>query len=224
MHIGAHEAEEMFSYDQHRWHPVIWIEAQPTLAAKLQNRLDPTFHKVINAAVWDLDGIALDLKITSNSQSTSLLNLGTHALDYPEIKVTELVNVRTSRIDSIFELESVPNFVNLDIQGAEFNALQGFGKLIKRVNYIYTEVNKKEVYEGCVTYPELNNFLESEGFLCVSIRWVPNKGWGDALFVRQGKIKLLRSKKALSRFFSLSFYLTYYAYELKAHLKRTLRF
>jgi FkbM family methyltransferase len=207
LHIGAHEAEEKNSYDKYQWSPVTWIEAQPDLASNLRKTIESNSHKVISAAVWDSDGVELELKITSNSQSSSLFDLGTHASDYPNIVVINKVKVKSARIDSIFNSITIPNFINLDIQGAELNALKGFGALIKKVDFIYTEINRREVYLGCTLYIELCEYLNAHGFKCVTQRWVLGKGWGDALFVRPEQIKFIKLKMLISSVFTLSFYL-----------------
>ena len=185
LHIGAHEGEEALDYESHGWLPVIWVEAQTDLVMKLRRRLDPQLHRVINAAVWDTNGLHMKFNQASNSQSSSLLSFGTHLHDYPEVTFTNVFEVKTQRLDSLLDGHSVPNFLNLDIQGAEGMAIKGLGKEIDKIDAIYTEVNKKEVYLDCIMIGELDTLLRTAGFDRVATRWVLGRGWGDALYLRR---------------------------------------
>jgi len=184
LHVGAHLAEEYSQYEKFNWTPIIWIEAQPNLAKKLQQNLDSKKNKVIEAAVLDQNGVELALYISSNSQSTSLLQFGTHVESYPSINIIDQVLVKTKRLDSLILRSEMPNFINLDIQGVELKALQGLGELINEVKYIYTEVNRFEVYKNCTLIKDLDTFLGSKGFKRYATRWHWLEGWGDALYVR----------------------------------------
>ena len=87
LHVGAHLAEEAPEYENFRWVPVIWVESQQELVKEVRNKLDPSLHTVIEATVWDISNQKLVFKKTNSSQSSSLLNLGTHLSDYPDITV-----------------------------------------------------------------------------------------------------------------------------------------
>ena len=190
LHVGAHKAEELHSYSKAGWLKetgVIWVEAQPVLAEQLKNSLDLRNSRVINAVVWDKDGVALTLKITSNSQSTSLLDLGTHAKTYPSIFVEKELQVTTQRLDSLLKTDDKFDFVNLDIQGTELQALIGLGSRIDDVHWIYTECNSVEVYKGCTLVKDLDEFLYPLGFRRTATKWVRGAGWGDCLYVRNSK-------------------------------------
>ena len=184
LHVGAHLGEEASDYEKFGWTPAIWVEAQPNLVEILATKLDSSKHKVIEAAVWEEDGVPLKLHIASNSQSTSLLNFGTHSDFHPDITYVSEVNVLTKRLDSLIKPEEMPNFVNLDIQGVELSALKGLGKLLDFVDYIYTEVNRTNVYRDCSRVEDIDSFLKLNGFRRASTRWLWLEGWGDALYIR----------------------------------------
>jgi FkbM family methyltransferase len=189
LHVGAHMGEEAPQYEEAVWTPVIWVEAQPNLVQELRQKLDPKLHNVKEAAIFDKNGVSLTLHISSNSQSSSLLNFGTHTKDYPEIIMNNDLQVTTKRLDAVIEQKDMPNFINLDIQGVELKALQSLGNLIQTVKYIYTEVNRLEVYQGCSNIHEIDHFLKSEGFRRVTTRWQWLEGWGDALYLRNDEPK-----------------------------------
>lgn len=223
LHIGAHLAEELSEYQNLNWGKIFWIEAQKDLASNLSIRLKNTSHEVIHAAIWDVDNLELKLNITNNSQSTSLLELGTHKSDYPEITVSRVEVVNTKRVDSIFTLETIPDFINLDIQGAEIQALRSFGDLLQNVKFIYSEVNKKEVYVGCADIQEIDNLLSEFGFTRVITKWVPFKGWGDAYYCNTNLVELPLSKKILGWMFGYSYPVEYFFSSALSRLRKLLQ-
>ena len=189
LHVGAHLGEEASEYEEFGWGPVIWVEAQPKLAEKLKSKLDPNRNSVILAAVWDFDDIKLNLHVASNSMSSSLLELGSHSASYPEITYIDEIQVETKRLDSILSSKDMPNFVNIDIQGAELPAIKGLGHLINKVDYIFVEVNRREVYKNCTIVSELDSFLSENAFKRITTRWYFKQGWGDALYIRRNVMK-----------------------------------
>lgn len=213
LHVGAHLAEESLVYDKHFNVPVLWIEAQPKLCLELRKTLNPQTNTVVEACVFEKDDELLKFNISSNSQSSSILQFGTHANTYPNIKVTEKVTVKTKRLDTILAGKEVPDFVNLDIQGAELKALKSLGILISKVQVIYTEVNKWNVYDGCDIIKDIDDYLKGYGFKRIAVRWVSRAGWGDALYVNRNfsprnPRQMMRSQYRLFIFYVLqtSFY------------------
>ena len=198
LHVGAHLGEEASDYEKFGWAPVIWVEAQPNLVKVLNSKLDPSKHKVVEAAIWEEDGVPLKLHIASNSQSTSLLNFGSHADSYPDITFVSEIDVSTKRLDSIIKPDEMPNFINLDLQGVELSAIKSLGKLLLSVDYIYTEVNKNEVYEGGTLVTDLDEFLVVNGFKRASTRWYLREGWGDALYIRKTSLHNKTAKQFLA--------------------------
>jgi FkbM family methyltransferase len=195
LHIGAHHGEEAADYHQCGVKKVLWVEANPILMKTLWDKTN-MFHGMKqdyeNLALSDTDGVRVNLNITNNSQSSSLLPLGTHAEHYPHIKVTNTLEVVTKRFDTFYKEKRAYldlgsyDFVNLDVQGVELNVLKGFGNLFdkfRNIKAIYTEVNVEEVYKGAALLPEMDVYLNSLGFNRM-ITKITEYNWGDALYVR----------------------------------------
>ena len=216
-------AEEFDEYERLQWGSIVWIEAQKDLAEKLSQKFRGSNQRVIHAAVWDVDNLELNLNITNNSQSTSLLELGTHKLDYPDIQVSKIEIVKTSRIDSIFDKETTPEFINIDIQGAEIQALKGFGELLHHVKYVYCEVNKRDVYIDCAKVSEVDEYLELFGFKRITTRWVPLKGWGDAFYMNLTLIPVSKFMRISGVIYGTTYPLIYFATSLWSRMKRFLQ-
>jgi len=199
LHVGAHRGEESSEYQRFGWGNVVWVEAQPDLVRELIDRLPEPENCVIEAAVWDESGVELDFNIASNGQSSSLLDLGSHAENYPWIEYVSSLTMFTKRLDEIIPPIQFANFLNMDLQGVELKALKGLGSRINEFKWVYTEVNKSEVYKDCTLIGDLDVYLAVYGFKRISTRWVIGKGWGDALYAKE-KVKMthIQGVKAIS--------------------------
>jgi FkbM family methyltransferase len=205
LHVGAHEGEEMTEYRNY-WTPEIyWIEAQPEKAREVARLASGSKDKVIEAAVWDVDDAELQLNIMNNTQSSSLLNLGTHTKEHPDVEFSHSITVYTKRLETLIPEDFNPEFIALDIQGAELHALRGFGNRIENVKWIYTEVNREYLYDGCCLIGDLDAYLSKFDFKRVATRWTRNN-WGDALYVRRGTLEEISKFKRLLWNLSQFFY------------------
>jgi hypothetical protein len=98
------------------------------------------------------------------------------------------------------------------------------GKLIQQVDYIYTEVYKKELYNGCSLVREIDSYLKSSGFKRTASRFYFRHGWGDALYIRESAMKSLSLSKLVLYFFMqfkfYAFQYLRYAIGLRASILR----
>jgi FkbM family methyltransferase len=198
LHVGAHEAEEFDEYARNGFadtYPIIWVEAQKDLCARLRNRLDPKRNKIYSAVAWSKSGIELEFNVTNKTASSSIFDLKEHKIYYPDIEVIRTEKVVTSRLDEILKDEDQFDFLVLDIQGAEFEAIFGLGDRIKDVNWILTEVSKRELYTGSKSIYDIEQQLNILGFKKVFVAWDKKAGWGDSLFARPEKYNLSMNQK-----------------------------
>jgi hypothetical protein len=91
------------------------------------------------------------------------------------------------------------NFINLDIQGVELNALKSMEKYLENsgIEYIFTEVNTEHVYKDCGLLSEIDEYLGRFGFDRVETKMWMDCGWGDAFYIRrkESEIILVNSTK-----------------------------
>ena len=198
LHVGAHKAEESVGYDEAGWGHVYWVEAQPNMVSELRSQLNISRNTVIELAAWDSEIASMTLHVTNNSESTSLLEMGTHRVHYPHISVMQEVKVRAGRLDKHLPKGANFDFVNLDIQGAELQALKGLEEYMPQVQWIYSEINFEDLYVGGTTIYALDDFLKRAGFVMVARMRVPKVGWGDGLWIRK-EIRTNRFKSLLGR-------------------------
>ena len=185
-HVGAHDCEELESYEAMGVDKsnIYWVDA-------IEEKVDIAKMRGISnvfCAALDNKEEVVTFKITNNGQSSSLLNLGTHKINYPGIVVVENRSLTTQTGINFVRENNIPiaicNFWNLDIQGKELDVLKSMEHLIQYADGIYCEVNTQEVYEGCGLLNELDAYLDGHKFTRIAI-YMTDAGWGDAFYVRK---------------------------------------
>lgn len=118
------------------------------------------------------------------SQSSSLLEPKDHLL-YSPVQFPRKIDVVVKTFDKWAQENSVDHidFMWLDMQGYELNALKASPQMLSTVKAILTEVEFVEAYKGQYLFDDVKTWLESQGFTMIALN--TSCGWfGDALFVR----------------------------------------
>lgn len=189
VHCGAHLAEEAAEYDRlFPGVPVHWIEANPAVIPKIQKVLRPYPHqRVIQALLWSESDVEKTFHVTNyDGMSSSVYPFGTHPEFSPDTVYVRDVELVTSTLWDLHMRHDFTgaNLLNMDLQGAEIPCLLGAGRLLGQIQYISSEVNTAEVYEGCSQLPDLDELLARECFKRIETYMVPGQGWGDAAWIR----------------------------------------
>lgn len=193
LHLGANIGEEAAKYDAHGIKNVIWVEANPDIFKQLVKNVAQYGHRTHNFCVGNENKETV-LHVANNSgQSSSVLDLGTHKRQHPSVHYTHDVEVQMFRIDSLFaKISEEPDkynldgidFLNMDLQGFEGEALEGIGELLHQFKWVYLEVNKADVYKGCKQFGWIENYLKGFGFKhAETAKWIGD--WSDALFIKR---------------------------------------
>jgi len=189
LHVGAHEMEEASDYTKYHIENIIWVEGNPELVESGLSKISNTEGQtLLHGLVYSEDDIDIEFKITNNSQSSSILDFGKHQDYHPHVSFVKSIQLKTTRIDSLLKKNNINpgqfDFVNLDIQGVELQALKGFGEYLDSVKYIYTEVNTGEVYINNDSIDQMDKFLGDLGFSRVETR-ITEFEWGDAFYIKK---------------------------------------
>ena len=190
MHLGAHLGEEAPAYAAAGVSKVVWVEANSDLMPGLQDAVYPYRPEqiAIQACVSDEDGKEVIFRRASFSMSSSILPMTGHLTYYPtivEIGAEPIASITTDTLMKQHKLSPKRfDMVNIDLEGAELIALRGMPKLIKHLNWVYTEVYFEELYAGCAILNELDDFLSENGFDRTATEDT-HMGWGDALYTRR---------------------------------------
>jgi FkbM family methyltransferase len=189
LHVGANVGEEAPVYLELGIKKQIWIEANPLTFIKLkQNLLQNPDALAFNECISDVDNKEVVFHISNNSsQSSSILELGTHLVAHPEVNYVDHLPMKAKRLATILrDIQGVSNydFLNIDLQGAELLALRGLSIYLHQFKAVYLEVNKEELYKGCALVGEIDEYLSHYGFKRVETKWCGNTGWGDAIYIK----------------------------------------
>ena len=208
LHIGAHECEEKGFYNKElhiKNKNIIWIEANPT---KVKEAKERGIENIYQAVITNEDDKEVMFNVANNFQSSSVLELGTHATEHPDITYVKDLSfkAKTVTVKSFFERNNIShpekyNFWNFDIQGAELMALQGAKEYIKYVKVINLEVNTEKVYKDCPLMTDIDAFLNKHHFQRVLTK-ITKHGWGDALYIKtnnNSKIKTYEDYKKTNK-------------------------
>lgn len=187
IHIGAHEAEELPGYLCQGIRRIAWIEANPEKADKLSQLVGPFSEMSLGIfAASSLDQ-ELILNVANNGQSSSILDFGTHLEEHPHIFYSHTIPVKCHTVDDWISRNQLNrchyNFINLDIQGYELEALKGLKIQLEFVDFVYTEVNTAELYRGCPLISQIDQFLAEYGFVRLMLQMTEH-GWGDAFYFK----------------------------------------
>jgi FkbM family methyltransferase len=188
LHVGANVGEEAPVYDELGIKRVTWIEANAAIYAQLLKNIERfEDHSALCYCIGDEHDKPVNFHVSNNgSQSSSILDLGTHKIAHPEVHFTHDIPMVMKRIDVLFgdNFDKSTDFLNIDLQGAELKALRGMGDLLHQFKWAYLEVNKAELYKGCALVEDIDLYMLGFGFKRVETMWCGNTNWGDALYIK----------------------------------------
>jgi len=194
IHIGAHECEERYAYI-HKYNlndnQIIWIDALPDKVQMMKNQNNAL--RIYQECISNIDGEDISFMITNNGMSSSMLNFKTHTVEHPHVVEVGRIMLKTKTLQTFYKDQSLNskdfNFMNLDIQGTELLALKGAGDILNDIDYIYIEVNEKELYENGALLPDIDEYLNKYNFVRV-LTAMTQHGWGDAFYLKKSYVRI----------------------------------
>ena len=146
------------------------------ISIDLNNKWGKT-HNLINTAIGHIDG-KHDFYITRHPGCCSCLEPDRnvvkkyHIEKYFEVKNKTTIELK--RFDTLVKERAcdVPHFIKMDIQGFEYQSLEGFGEYLENVLALELETQFTKMYKGQKTFFELHDFLINNGFCLRGIEQV----------------------------------------------------
>lgn len=184
LQVGAHFAEEHNDFLKHGVNKFVYVEPAKDASSYLVNK----FEGDDSVWIFKFAAGASDFKTEmfvekdNQGQSNSLLPPKEHLIQHPSIRFTEKEEIEVHPLNQIYPVTVNCNFLMVDTQGYELEVLKGATQIIPNLDYIYLEVNRTQVYEGCPHVDEIDSFLAPFGFDRMETVWVG--GWGDAYYQR----------------------------------------
>lgn len=184
IHVGAHYGQEYHTYRELGISPVLFIEpcekAFQVLRQTLADNPDVVLFQSACGAEFSIG--TMNVEQANQGMSNSLLKPIKHLDQYPSIVFEGTEEVEVRQLDEITEhLSFKGNLLVMDVQGYELEVLKGATKTLKGIDYVYCEINRAEVYEGCAKVWELDEMLKD--FTRVETSWAGGT-WGDAIYIR----------------------------------------
>ncbi len=193
LHLGAHLGQEADTYAE-AGKPVIWVEAQPEIFARLEERLrDFPNQRALCAVLGDVEGKTVRFNVSNNMEgiSSSIFAFGPYSEGkqslWPKLQLHMVgaLDLPMTTLDALFARENIEarayDHWIVDLQGAELLALQGAREAFPACRSLLIEVSTEDVYEGGVRWPVLLAFLEAQGF---TQQWPVERLHDDILFTR----------------------------------------
>lgn len=116
-------------------------------------------------------------------------------------KISETKFVETISIDDFIEGHetTAPDYLKIDVQGAEYEILEGSELALNNITGIFLETQLREIYLGAPLFPEIHMFLNNLGFRLIFCEYNADLGGElvefDVAYVRD--YKSVTSKKDL---------------------------
>ena len=191
IHVGAHLAEEAPIYAAAGVENVWWIEANPDVIGKVRAAANRP-EQVIQALCLETVRPNVRFNVTNyDGMSSSVYNWGTHFTFSPDTVVDHVIHLTSTTLDRLrynYEISGC-NFLNIDVEGANLDVLQGGYRTLAEIDYVYIEVQTENVYDGAPVLSTVDNWLSMWGFERVEVGIVEGQGWGDALYIRRSLLQ-----------------------------------
>jgi len=116
-------------------------------------------------ALGNYEGEA-EMHLASREDSSSLLALSEAQKRMFSMDERQLLRVPLRRLDSLFDDQVLrrPTLLKIDVQGFEFEVLQGAVGILGSIDAVYVECSFVELYIGQQLAPEVSEFLMDSGF------------------------------------------------------------
>lgn len=185
VHVGANDGYEIPHYLNLGAKKVIAIEPQKRICGILQQKFGDDERVEIYGVALSCANADMVLNVTQgDGLGSSLMEEVEELPSDCEFEPNEIVSSETvpvRRFDSMAINTDGCNVLVIDAQGAEMDALNGFGEKLLDFELLNIECSRESVYVGGPAAQQVINFLACKGFQ----QETPIKGHGDIMFRRR---------------------------------------
>lgn len=128
------------------------------------------------------------------NKSSSLYKPGKTKEVHPWLKFKESISIKTDTLENFCNDKKIDaiDFIHIDVQGAELMVLEGANKMISKINAVWLEVEKIELYENQALKKDIEAFFIKKDFILVLNK--VNHIAGDQLWVKRSYFNALNKK------------------------------
>ncbi len=186
--IGANFAQDAeflrrsFDIDEKN---VYIFEPHPQIFKELKKMYNfNSFEQAVSNAQGMVNFNAIDIENNEydNTGISSLKNgLTTNTENFIE------VNVEMIRMDSFMKNNKIVeiDFLKIDVEGVNYEVLEGFGKELQKVKVIQTEGEYKQYWEDQKLYCDMEKYLTQRGFLLIDFKLSVDGVQSDSLWIQK---------------------------------------
>jgi FkbM family methyltransferase len=166
--VGAHRFQEkklLFEIFPNLKEVVLFEPLPHLYDALVTNESSDPRIKIFPYAISNQNGTTTFHVSNNDGASSSLLPFGQHKQLFPHVNNSCEIAVQTRTLGSVIEEHGLtfPDFLFLDVQGAEFQILSSLYKTdLERLKMIYTEASTSEIYIGGRTLDQIKKMLSPE--------------------------------------------------------------
>jgi FkbM family methyltransferase len=184
LHIGAHYGQEHNLYKRHGIENISYFEPLVSNFEKLNENINDGSSLYRVALGNENKKVSMFVETANQGMSSSILEPKIHLSQYPHIKFELTEEVDMKRLDDMGINENDYNMIVIDVQGYEMEVFKGSTNFLNKIDYIFSEINRDEVYENCTKVDELSDFLSTYNFELKEHNWVGGS-WGEALYIKK---------------------------------------
>ena len=146
------------------------FEPIPELVSGLLSRFSDNPNVKIHGVALGAETGKVCFNVVDNLVSSSVFSPSSILKGYhgEKVAVKQVIEVPQVRLDDTIGDHEV-DILKLDLQGYEFEALKGCGKLLTKIKLITTEVEFVPLYEGQPLFGDIDIFLRSKGFILLNL-------------------------------------------------------
>lgn len=189
IHVGMWKFEESEDYEYLVGKNVIGIEANPDVYKNFSKVTSDLYgFKSFNFAASDINDDYVVLFCNPFRQDTGTICASSLSDDGEY----EIKKVKTKTLDTFVGEININitdfNFLNIDVEGAEYKVLKGFSKNLKNIDYIILETSINDKFGNNQDLDTIYPFLKDHGFEIKEMDGnFIHEGWGDVFFARVTK-------------------------------------
>lgn len=142
------------------------FEPIPALVKHLEKRFADDSQVTIYPYALGATNQEVEFNVNNFDATSSILNASSHNMGLcgEMVDLKEKISVPMVRLDSVRDVSKRIDFVKLDLQGYELEALKGFGDILANTHIILTEVEFLPLYDDQPLFADIDLFMRQADF------------------------------------------------------------
>ena len=166
---------------------ILAFEPNPRLTRCLESLLSERGNGAVLPIACGRESATMPLHRTKFSPATSLLQPATQRVpDFPSLEAEDTIEVKVERLDQAVRASlsaRPPYLLKIDVQGFEWEVLQGATAILPDITVILCEVNAVPFYAGQAGFEQIYGFLYQHNFRLVDFgEPIRAQGTGEVLY------------------------------------------